>query len=201
MLGLVLYQAVYSKFPQLPMRLPSSSRYRVLKANNNLTLHDKEGKTATWERHTTIRLNQEESDVLISRWHGDGAFVKSTLSASGRVVKLKNEKKGVSRYLYASFQVPVKKNEIVELTLTIDLHDAFLAKTESLTHVVLDDTDQISFEVRFPDNRKCTAADFKRVVGAVETGLAKPKTDGSVVRASIQGGIRTGDLYELDWNW
>lgn len=200
-LGLVLYQAFYSKFPSLPMRRRGTSMFAMLESINKLTLDDAGGAAATLERRQKMRFNRDANEILLSKVQSDGAIENVRLiDTGGRVAQVDRRGRAGTTYVYARFNSPLKKDETVELTFAIDWKGAFTTDRESIEITVEQETDRISFEVRFPPGRLCRAAELVKAFGANED-LVAALQPGAMIRADVPGRIQIAESYRLDWNW
>jgi len=199
-LGLVLYQAFYSKFPGLPMRVKRRSPITILTAENRLVLKDRLGHDSQWIRTQKMRFNHQGDRALITQLAGDGDFKVVSL-VSNRGVKLDRRERGGVTYIYAEFQNPVAKREIVTVTLTIDWTDAFITADEAIEHKVLMETEKISFTVEFPNDRRSMTREMSRMFGAMADRLDDPTVQGNTVAGHVDSRIGIAETYSLSWNW
>ncbi|MBZ5601102.1 MAG: hypothetical protein LAO79_02225 [Acidobacteriia bacterium] len=200
-LGLVLYQAFYAKFPSLPMRVKRRSPITIVEAENLLTLRDAAGHDAHWVRKQKMKFNEEGNRALITQLAGDGSFQIKSLTSTGRVVKPDVLSQGGVTYVYAEFNQVVKKREVVSIELTIDWTNAFTTANEAIEHKVLMETERISFTVEFPPARRSTASDMSRSFGAFTDALPDPVVSGNSVSGAIDAKIGIAETYRLSWNW
>lgn len=195
-LGLVLYQAFYSKFPSLPMRHKRAGLLAIIEASDVVTILDRDGKKAHWSRTQKMKFNGSTKEALISRLAGEGQIVPTKVTSSGRVVQFELRKK----YVYVVFTSEVKKGDIVDIARESDIIDAFSTNIEWVERDILQPTDKLTIEVRFPDNRRCQAAELLKIFGADEQPVER-LLPGGAVKAIVPGGMQVGESYRLSWQW
>jgi hypothetical protein len=195
-LGLVLYQAFYSKFPSLPMRHKRTGQVTLTESSDIVTILDAGGTRAIWVRTQTMKFNVGAREALIARLAGEGQILPGKLMSKGRVVDL-SERKG---HVYAVFAAEIKKGDVVDITLESSVKDAFPTNIEWVERDILQPTDKLKIEVRFPDERRCQAAELTRIFGADEEKIEQ-LVPGSSVIATIPKGMQVGESYRLHWQW
>jgi hypothetical protein len=66
---------------------------------------------------------------------------------------------------------------------------------------VLQNTDKLSIEIRFPDTRRCQAAELIKVFGADEDPIQNLSPTGNAVRTTVPVEMHIAESYRLSWNW
>jgi hypothetical protein len=196
-LGLVLYQAFYSRFPSLPFRRGRTGLLTRSDVTDVVTILDNTGKSAKWVRTQTMKFNRAGREVLVSKTGGSGQIVPVKLTSPGFVVDLVVRK----GYVYAKFSDDIGKGDSVVIVLESDINDSFLTPHEWFEHQVLQNTDKLTLEIRFPDTRRCQAAELIKVFGADEVSIQKPVPTGNMVRTTVPGEMHVAEAYRLSWNW
>lgn len=193
--GLVVYQAAYAKIG-LPFRRRPTGLVTRTEVSDVVTILDNTGKSAAWIRTQKMKFIRNAKEVLISKTGGSGKVVPVKLTSPGRVVEHEMRR----GYVYARFNDEIKKGETVEIRLESDINDSLLTALEWFEHQVLQNTDKLSIEIRFPDNRRCTAASLMKVFGADEEPVEK-LDPGSVIRTTVPVEMHVGEAYRMSWNW
>jgi hypothetical protein len=119
------------------------------------------------------------------------------MTSPGRVVDM-DVRKG---YVYARFQADIRKGESIAISLESNIIDSFTTNQEWFEHQVLQNTEKLSIEVRFPDARRCTAGALIKVFGADEDTIENVVPNGNVLRTSIPVEMHIAEAYRLTWNW
>jgi len=195
-LGLVLYQAFYSSL-HLPFRRGRIGLLTRTEVSDVVTILDNAGKSATWVRSQTMKFNRDGREVLISKTGGAGKIVPTKMTSPGRVVEM-DVRKG---YVYARFQAEIRKGDSVDITLESNINDSFPTNLEWFEHQVLQNTDKLSIEIRFPDTRRCQAAELIKVFGADEDTIQNLSPTGNAVRTTVPVEMHIAESYRLSWNW
>lgn len=198
-LGLVLYQAFYSGFPslRLPFRRGKVGLLTRTDVRDVVTILDNTGRSASWVRTQTMKFHRDGREVLISKTGGSGKIVPARISSTGRVVEM-DMRRG---YVYARFQDEIHKGESVDVTLESTINDSFLSDLEWFEHQVLQNTEKLSFEIRFPDTRRCQAASLIRVFGADEDTIDKFSPTGNSLQKVVPVEMHIAEAYRISWNW
>ena len=195
-LGLVLYQAFYSKFPSLPMRHTRTGLLAIIETSDVVTIFDGDGKKANWVRTQKMKFNVSAREALITRLAGEGQIVPTKITSSGRIVTFEARKK----YVYVLFNSGVKRGDIVDIILESEVNDSFPTNIEWFERDVLQPIDKLTIEVRFPDSRRCLAAELIKIFGADEQKIEQ-LVPGGVVRAVVTGNMQIGESYRVSWQW
>lgn len=135
-------------------------------------------------------------EVLISKTGGSGAIQPVAITSPERVVTY-DMRQG---YVYARFAAAIHKGESVEITLTSNIAKSFLGNPEWFEHQVLQETEKLTLETRFPNNRRCQAAEMIKVFGADENSIQSVVPDGNGIRVPVPSEMHI-EAYRLSWNW
>jgi hypothetical protein len=144
-----------------------------------------------------MKFNRDGSEVLVSKTGGDGKIEPTRITSPGCVVEFESRK----GYVYARFTGQIRKGDSVEVTLESNVKDSFVTNLEWFEHQVLQNTDKLTIEIRFPDARRCTAAELIKIFGADEDSLQQVVPSGNVVRTTVPVEMHIAEVYRLNWNW
>ena len=197
-LGLVLYQAFYAKFPAvLPFRHGRAGLLTRTEVTDILKISDATGTVAAWTRTQTMRFHKDAKSVLISKTGGDGRIVPVSITSPDGTVAFSVRK----NHIYAEFTTDIRKGASVTITLECTVRDSFPDKLEAFEHAVLQNTDKLTIEIHFPDSRRCQAAELIKVFGADEDRIEGLSPSGNVVRRTIPVEMHIAESYRVSWNW
>ena len=199
-LGLILYQFLYSQFPKLPLRKSSTGPLVALEVQNRLTVHDREGEKATWYRWEKVRFNREVVELLITQISLDGGVDGVPQLTTSRPGSLFSKVKAGQISYYVRYNNPAKKGDLDEIGLTINFKGSFKDSNESFQHTLLDETERLEFEIHFPADRVCHKVDLVKAFGS-QSELVASLTPASVVRRTVEKSMRVQEAYHIEWSW
>jgi hypothetical protein len=144
-----------------------------------------------------MKFNRAGKEVLISKTGGTGNIVPTRITSPGHVVDFDLR----AGYVYARFSTEICKGDSVEITLESEIQNSFVTNHEWFEHQVLQNTDRLTIEIRFPNNRRCQAAELIKIFGADEDPIASPLPNGNVLRTTVPIEMHIAEAYRLSWNW
>lgn len=164
-----------------------------------LTIHDTGGNKATQtQMQITTACHTDNTEYWFKNIRATGSVSNFRINGSDPAEQ---------RLENGSYQVcmklppELKAIDGFDVTLSVDYDDAFTKSEGLLTHVVADDTRQLSLTVELPKGRPVSSARFYCIHDGREEALLPPVvTRQTRIEANIADPI-LGAEYCLQWNW
>ena len=183
------------------LRSGRGPHYETILMRKVLTIHDREGKLAEVRREQTIRARYGNLQGIW--WKGnivDGSM--SNFKVDGETPD-DIESLGCSKSFYKKFTNPLSKGEERTVIWTLQAADSLLSTREAFLHESIPATKRLEMEVNFPENRRCTSAEFHEEVAGYDTRrLDGPRVigGGQKLFAPVKS-PKDGHTYRIDWAW
>lgn len=181
----------------LPSGLPTSP-YEILDYQARLTLHDRKGVTATFERTERIRFLQEGVSGILDHFWGDGVPLTFYENDAGRVEEsFKDEGR---RHVVIGLKREMGQGEILEFAVTRTAMVQFTEDDEWLETVIDHPMNRLRCDVVFPKERPCLHAMLGCESSEVTLPIKTLADGGTLVRFQVDD-PRQYSPYTVRWSW
>ncbi len=177
---------------------PLSSPYEVLSYQGTLTLHDKKGTKATFERTQQVRFEQDGVSAILDHIWGDGVLITNYYNSAGSIED--SFKDQGCRHLMIELRKRMSRGQALEFKAERTIMEGFKGQ-ENWWEINIDHpVHQLENSIIFPKTRSCQEAILQS--GDKQTALPVIRlSDGrAVVRFSIAKPF-AGIPYRVSWKW
>jgi hypothetical protein len=179
--------------------------FTIVSLDKKLVLQDVEGRRATFERKSREVAG---FDGLRELWFrniaADGTIENITVASIPGSQETQTVKQLGLIHIRVLLNMPLKKGQEIETTLTYDILDSFVKPSEALIHVVNYRTRVLRIVIEFPAERPYRSAVLKEIFGGTTARIISLGMPEDNTRRRLGAEIenpKLGANYELRWEW
>ena len=174
--------------------------FSYIEIHKELMFLDAAGNVATMETRATTKANHTGIQQLWFRnINADGDVKNFTIDSTPAT----SQRKAGSWEVCKQFDRPLRRGDIVSVTLRYELHQAFSGPTEGMTHVTATKTNKLVVRIKFHQNK--VGRNPRAFVGKgseVEEALDLPQAlDNGQTFEVVIDKPKLGAYYTIEWTW
>lgn len=184
-------------------RIFPQGTYELLDYTSTLTLHDKQGKRATFAKRLTVRYLQNEIIAHQDYAWGDGKILLNYRTNRGKPVD--QYKSGYKTYILISLREVMNRGDSADLRISWDIKDGFLKNdgfwATEVSHRMRKMTVNVIFPKSRPPTRLLLEKNKRRQSRVLGIDAQKRLADGRVQATWQTNYPRLHQMYILRWDW